>query len=246
MTDAAITTIAAVWNDKAKAYARRTDRLLETARQKEQWDGLLHKLLETHAKLDVLDVGTGPGLIALQLAEQGHRVTGIDLSNEMLRIARLKAQARGLSCSFIEGDAQQLPFLEGSYDAVVSRNVLSGLSCAACALTEWHRVLKPGGKIVIMDGDWKARNIDPFFRTASSKMERCKISHTHAAWKKKHIGNAVDGLQVNLGRLVELLKNVGFHTIINHEPEPLFMSGAMPNRAQQFQRIWMTAIKRHI
>ncbi|KRE48739.1 class I SAM-dependent methyltransferase [Paenibacillus sp. Soil522] len=241
MTDAVMTAIASVWDNKAKAYAKGTDRLLETTQQKERWNGLLRKLLEGKSELDVLDVGTGPGLLALQLAEQGHRVTGIDLSSEMLRIARSKAEAIGLSCTFIEGDAQLLPFPDGSFDAVVSRNVLSGLSCIACALTEWGRVLRPGGKIVVMDGDWKARNVDPFFRTTSSKMGRCTRSHMPIAWKKKSVGHSINGVLEN--RLIEMLEHAGFHPITSHQPEQLSSLGTRLNPSHQFQRIWMTAIK---
>jgi len=72
----------------------------------------------------VLDVGTGTGRAALALAARGGRVTGVDASNEMLRVARERAHARGLSVTFAPADAHRLPFESGSFDLAVCLRVL--------------------------------------------------------------------------------------------------------------------------
>ncbi|MDF2644916.1 MAG: rRNA ((747)-C(5))-methyltransferase, partial [Paenibacillus sp.] len=98
------------WDERAKTYSERNDLLLKTPEQRQKWTKLLLFLLNLHMEADVLDVGTGPGFLALQLAKLGYRTTGVDLSTEMLRIAAEKAKSMKLNCMFIHADAETLPF----------------------------------------------------------------------------------------------------------------------------------------
>ena len=102
--------------------------------------------------LDALDVGCGTGFLALELAARGHRVTGIDFAPAMLAGARDKAAAQGLAVRFEQGDAEQLPYPDGSFDLVISRHVLWTLPHPEAALDEWLRVLRPGGRLAVIDG----------------------------------------------------------------------------------------------
>jgi ubiquinone/menaquinone biosynthesis C-methylase UbiE len=70
----------------------------------------------------------------------------------MLVEARHKAAARHLAVRFEEGDAEQLPFAPGSFDLVISRHVLWTLPHPEAAIDEWLRVLRPGGRLAIIDG----------------------------------------------------------------------------------------------
>ncbi|MGD6851762.1 MAG: class I SAM-dependent methyltransferase [Candidatus Bathyarchaeia archaeon] len=102
----------------------------------------------------ILDVGTGPGFIALMLAEMGHDVTGIDLSTVMLEQARKNAAARSLVIDFRQGDAENLEFSDGSFDVVSNKFLLWTLPNPGKAIAEWFRVLKHGGIMIAIDGDW--------------------------------------------------------------------------------------------
>jgi ubiquinone/menaquinone biosynthesis C-methylase UbiE len=104
--------------------------------------------------LNVLDVGTGTGFLALLFAEMGHKVTGIDLSSGMLEKAKRNAENMGLEIDFFHGDAENLPFENGSFDLVTNKFLLWTLQQPSCAVREWKRVLKPGGMVFAIDGDW--------------------------------------------------------------------------------------------
>jgi SAM-dependent methyltransferase len=119
----------------------------------------------------VLDVGSGAGtdslVAALQVGPEG-TVTGIDLTPEMLDKARAGAAALGLeNITFVEGEAERLPFPDASFDVVISNGVIDLVPDKDAVFAEIHRVLAPGGRIQIADvtiqqpvSDEGRRNID--------------------------------------------------------------------------------------
>ena len=100
---------------------------------------------------DALDVGCGTGFLALQLAGLGHRVVGVDGAEAMLTVARAKASQAGLAIDFQLADAAVLPFAAASFDLVIERHVLWTLLDPAAALADWGRVLRPGGRLILID-----------------------------------------------------------------------------------------------
>jgi SAM-dependent methyltransferase len=90
--------------------------------------------------LRILDVATGTGRAALALAKRGARVTGVDASTEMLRVARTRAADAGVSIEFIEGDAHALAFSDRSFDSAVCLRMLMHVPDWRKALGELCRV----------------------------------------------------------------------------------------------------------
>ena len=84
------------------------------------WRSILSDVFDS--KMRILDVGTG--FLALILAELGHEVVGLDISDGMLSVARKKAEQRGLRIQFKLGDAENLPFKDDSFDAVICRHLI--------------------------------------------------------------------------------------------------------------------------
>jgi SAM-dependent methyltransferase len=114
-------------------------------------DAIEHAInrLEPTGQMGILDLATGTGWTARRLAERGYAVTGADFAPDMLASAREFARARGLSVPFVDGDAEALPFDDGSFDAVISTFGVMFTLRPEDAAAEMARVLRPGGKLVL-------------------------------------------------------------------------------------------------
>lgn len=100
----------------------------------------------------LLDVGTGTGRMLELLGPRAERAVGVDQSREMLAVARLKLEEAGLRhCHVRQADMYQLPFSTGSFDAVVIHQVLHFAESPAEVLAESARVLRPGGRLLVVD-----------------------------------------------------------------------------------------------
>lgn len=106
------------------------------------------------APADVLDLGTGTGQVAMHLWALGHRVTGADLAEGMLALAREKAAQVEAPPTFVVGDAAAPDLPEASYDAITARYLLWTLRHPREALAGWARLLRPGGTLAIVDSTW--------------------------------------------------------------------------------------------
>ena len=143
------------WDKRGSDYDHSPGHGIHSEHEKEAWKSLLRQALGTeNEKLDILDVGCGTGVISLLLAELEHSVTGIDLSEGMLEKAKEKARIFNLPVEFKNGDAENLPFEDEAFDVVTNRHLLWALPNPEKAISEWKRVLKPGGKVIIVDGSW--------------------------------------------------------------------------------------------
>ncbi len=103
-------------------------------------------------RLSILDLGTGTGFIALNLAELGYQVTGIDLGDQMLEKARLNAQNKGLEVCFLLGDAEKPNFPDDSFDVLICRHLFWTLLTPDQTMLEWRRLLRKNGRIILIDG----------------------------------------------------------------------------------------------
>lgn len=109
-------------------------------------------LVDPSRPQQLLDVATGTGDVALALLGAVHpesRLTGVDLSEQMLAVARRKLQGR--NCQLLLADAERLPFADGSFDCVSVAFGVRNFVHLEQGLSEMCRVLKPGGKLVVLE-----------------------------------------------------------------------------------------------
>jgi demethylmenaquinone methyltransferase/2-methoxy-6-polyprenyl-1,4-benzoquinol methylase len=103
-------------------------------------------------KARILDVACGTGDLSFTLFESGEaQIVGIDFCRPMLEIASSKALKGGFHVGFIEGDALSLPFLDRTFEAVTIAFGLRNLASVEAGFAELFRVLKPGGKVVVLE-----------------------------------------------------------------------------------------------
>jgi len=100
----------------------------------------------------VLEVAPGPGYLSIELAKLGsYSITGLDLSADFVKIAGRKAAEAGVKVDFQQGSASSLPFPKESFDFLVCRAAFKNFGNPVGALREMSRVLKPGGRGLIID-----------------------------------------------------------------------------------------------
>jgi ubiquinone/menaquinone biosynthesis C-methylase UbiE len=143
--------VAAHWDRRAAHFDEDFGHSIKTTAERAAWDRILD-LVVPSGPLDALDVGCGTGFLSLELSTRGHRVVGVDLAPTMLELAGQKAKAQGLAVRLEAADAENLPYPAGSFDLVISRHVLWTLPHPQAAVDDWLRVLRPGGRLAIIDG----------------------------------------------------------------------------------------------
>lgn len=116
------------------------------------WEGLARGLLKLIPRGRYADLGIGDGLLTMMLAEVATSVTAVDHSPQMLAQLDQRARKQGLTnIELVEGAIDDLPLPDHAFDVVVLSQALHHVDAPERALTEAHRVLEPGGKLLVID-----------------------------------------------------------------------------------------------
>ena len=164
----------------ARWYARNTASNINEYRRAAQ--GVAAQL---PAGSHVLEVAPGPGYFAVELAKLGsYHIVGLDISETFVRMATDHAKKAGVLVDFRHGNASSMPFDSGSFDFIYCRAAFKNFSEPVRRVDEMHRVLKPGGKAVIVDlrKDASASDID----AAVEDMGLGPINSMLTKWIFKH------------------------------------------------------------
>jgi arsenite methyltransferase len=127
----------------------------------------------------ILDIGAGPGLLIADMAAvvgpSGH-VTGVEISDSMLAVARRRFASSAIAdrITLVKGDAAALPFPDASFDAATSTQVYEYVPDVDQALAELYRVLRPGGRALVLDTDWAS--------IVWSASDQARMDRVLAAW----------------------------------------------------------------
>ncbi|MFC8201079.1 class I SAM-dependent methyltransferase [Streptomyces sp. NPDC057298] len=139
------------WDAESAGFDDEPDHGLRDPAVREAWAARLRGWLP-RGPADVLDLGCGTGSLSLLASEARHRVTGVDLSPRM--VERARAKLAGRDAAFLVGDAAAPPVGEQRFDVVLVRHVLWTLSDPGRVLRHWRGLLRPGGRLVLIEGVW--------------------------------------------------------------------------------------------
>jgi SAM-dependent methyltransferase len=170
-SDETTSIIRQTWDAAAGSYDSQWGHGLKTDLEARAWSALLARLFPPDEPITVIDVGCGTGALCLLLAELGHTVIGLDLSEEMLRVCQATADARALtSLRLVAGQAERPPADIGPADAVISRHLLWTLPRPEAAVKAWVELTRPGGRVIGLDGLWSGQT---GFRHYPSEIDMC-------------------------------------------------------------------------
>jgi ubiquinone/menaquinone biosynthesis C-methylase UbiE len=148
-----VTEEADYWDSQAASFDHEPDHGLLDTRVRQAWQRLLLAELPP-APAAIADLGCGTGTLSVLLAAEGYAVTGLDFAPEMVRAARAKARAAGVSARFELSDAAAPTLPAASFDVVLARHVLWAMPDTHDALEAWLRLLLPGGLLMLVEGRW--------------------------------------------------------------------------------------------
>ena len=149
------------WINRAEGYSRiNQDELSGIQRYK--WSRFLDGEIRKHfditskerEKIRILDIGAGPGFISIILTRLGYVVTAADFAEDMLKELRKNADNEGAKIDVKKENAMALSFDDDSFDMIISRNLTWNLPKPKTAYSEWLRVLKDDGLMLVFDANW--------------------------------------------------------------------------------------------
>lgn len=148
-------------------------------------------LFKVEKGMKVLDVGCGTGNFSIKLAKMGCEVVGIDISEEMLKVAKDKAKKEGLNIKFYNMDVYDMKFEDNCFDGVISVTAFEFLKDPEKAIEEMFRVLKPNGYLLIgtinKDSAWGEMYLSKEFQENSVfKYANFKTVEDMKSYKKDH------------------------------------------------------------
>ena len=156
--------------------------------------------LNINRKLKIVDMGTGAGLAAITMARLGHDVTAVDASEKMLEYARQNAIGAHVDINFILADVMDPPLLKHDYDIVVAKSVIWNLIDPVRAYASWIDLLRPGGAMIIIDGNWYLDEFDEDYRKRRKylDMKFGRDNNLHASTNVDHVDlNIIRNLSSN-------------------------------------------------
>jgi ubiquinone/menaquinone biosynthesis C-methylase UbiE len=207
------------WSERAATFDESVGHEIFSEAERRGWHRLIRKHLGEGRGRAALDLASGTGVISHLMHDAGFRVTGIDWSEPMLARARDKARARKADIRFLIGDAERTMEPRGSYDVIVNRHLVWTLVDPAAACTEWFALLKPGGKLLVIDGNmgkttWVAGLRAALTRLTGRSFDQPRMSPEmlarHAAIRSRvHFSDAMPGEAV-----AALLEAAGFVDVV--------------------------------
>lgn len=181
------------WKQRSSSYSEQNMNQL-FSEKRVAWENLIFSQVRENKELNILDIGTGPGFFAILSALRGHRVTAVDMSEDMLDKARHNSKLVGADINFMQV-GHMLPFADKKFDLIMSRDVTWTLTDPQKQLRHWADKLKVGGTMIYFDAEWYYYLKDNTYRAAWEENRRKVISNGGFNYSK---AGALESLAVDL------------------------------------------------
>ncbi|NIX76130.1 class I SAM-dependent methyltransferase [Microvirga terricola] len=206
------------WSARAATFDEQAGHEIFSEEERQAWRELFLRHLGQGDGRRALDLAAGTGVISHLLDGLDFEVTGLDWSEAMLSRAKAKARARGANIRFVIGDAEQTLEQPGSYDVIVTRHLVWTLVDPRTAFREWHSLLKPGGKVLIIDGDFISNTLVKRMIQLIERLTGRSVAtpHTPNAMRETHeriLKQVHFSNGAKAGDVADLLRDAGFANI---------------------------------
>ncbi len=203
------------WTIRARGYKEATRVTMERGGA----DALriIGRFINLNRQLKVADMGTGAGLVAITLAQQGHEVTAMDNCERMLEVAKESAEEAGVKIDFVLGDIEDPPLAKKTFDLVVSRSTVWGLPNPKKAYSAWKELLKPDGEMAIIDGNYYLDLYDDDYRRRMDYLRKLKEDRDSGLHAQTNVDN-VD---------FDIIRDIAYDLPLSRERRPAWDVAAL-------------------
>ena len=187
------------WSTRADVYTKCILPDFEGARLK-HWLRVIDRYKPEGDVLKILDAGCGPGYFSIILAQQGHEITAVDYTPQMLAETQSNAEKFGVldRITILRQDIQNLTFVDNTFDMVISRNVTWTLDDPEQAYRQWLRVLKPSGCFLNFDSNFLFAMYDEALQKQYKEDEKKAIELGYIPEPNDHLADGMDQVLPNL------------------------------------------------
>ena len=201
------------WTKRANSFFELRHDEIESEKSA-KWLEEIKQLLPAGESLNILDLGCGTGYFEVILGREGHKVTGIDLTEEMITKANEMIRIYGLDSNDVKamvGDAENVAFADESFDVVITRNLTWTLPHPIDAYKDWYRVLRKGGVLLNFDAEYAkgAHNLNSPENIAHKNVSKELADECHDIYHMLTI-STLDRPEWD----VKVLEEIGFKDII--------------------------------
>lgn len=232
------------WSERAETFDLSVGHEIFSEEERAAWHALIEKHLGKGRGRPALDLACGTGVVSHLMHDLGFAVTGLDWSEAMLGKARAKAQERGAAIRFVMRDAERTLEDKGGYDVIITRHLVWTLVDPKAAFAEWFSLLKPGGRLLVVDGDfvsgsWVRRVREAWEKLSAGKSQPIDNPSSDMIARHRNILSRVYFASGAREREVaRLLAEAGFETPLVDRK-----LGAI-HRAQGCKMSWLKALER--
>lgn len=205
------------WARRAEGFDAQPGHGITDGAEKTAWLKMLQSQLGLADGRNALDLACGTGEISHLLHDFGLNVTGLDWSEAMLTIAREKAERRKSGIRFLTGDAEDTREVAASYDVIITRHLVWTLVDPSAAFAHWYSLLKPGGTLLIIDGDFVNDTLlQKLFKWLNLKLGQRHTTPCGEDMKGVHqsiLSRVYFSKGAKSGQVTDLLHGVGFRDV---------------------------------